>query len=117
MSKTANYNEYSIKQTDLPGILKREFGLSERFSVGLVESIRLPTDESSFVKEKGIEATKHEAAWVEELKDAEGDSIHMSSRYARITKGEEFDILVIRNTADAVRDNDQYNIQGWKNPK
>ena len=115
MSKSANYNEYDIRQNDLPKRLQKDFGLSERFTVSLVETIRMPDDApESFSTERGVEATKHKGGYVEGLLDDEGDKIHMEERHVRITKIQEFDIAVTRTEATKKHDADLFTVRGWK---
>lgn len=112
-NKRANYNEYDVRQNDLPKRLQEDFGISERLTVGVVESLRTGAGQQSIPDEKGVTTDINEEGYAEGLVDDEGEKIYVDDTFARMSN-DNFDIIVSRTDTGRRRDDDTYVVRGWK---
>jgi hypothetical protein len=111
-SKQINYKQSEVLQNDLPGILKKDFKISERVTMGAVESLRIKSE--SIPDDAGVSKEySKESKDIEGLKNGD-DAYNPGGSHVRLTKKEEYDIVISMTYSSTKRDESEFAVQGWK---
>ena len=113
--KEVNYHE-DIQQKDLPKKLKKDFGISEQLTMGLVESYKVEKESYPKKEAKGLKISVNKDGDAKGLVDGDGDTIS-SKHYVRVNDDDEtFDVILRRFETNAKAGEDWFRVRGWKKP-